>query len=84
MPIGAPAAPPLLPTVWLEPEVIPQPLPSFSAIARSFSAGPRPSSASECTRPGGSKKRLFPRHFGRFVVVFNGSLSGTRDKPAGI
>ena len=24
------------------------------------------------------------RHFGRFVVVFNGSLSGTRDKPAGI
>ena len=24
------------------------------------------------------------RHFGRFVVIFNGSLSGTRDKPAGI
>ena len=24
------------------------------------------------------------RHFGRFVVVFNGSLSGTGDKPADI
>ena len=26
----------------------------------------------------------FSKNFGRFVVVFNGSLSGTRDKPAGI
>ena len=57
---------------------------AFYAVAWPLPGASMPQSRHLTLLPSWAGASSTKRHFGRFVVVFNGSLSGTRDKPAGI